>query len=42
MTATLVGAAVIGLLANYGVLLVRAVRDVRWVADTPTPEPDAA
>jgi MFS family permease len=33
MTATLVGAAVIGLLANYGVLLVRAVRDVRWVDD---------
>ena len=31
LTATLVGAAVIGLLANYGVLLVRAVREVRWV-----------
>ncbi|HTI30129.1 MAG TPA: MFS transporter [Methylomirabilota bacterium] len=33
LTATLVGAAVIGLLANYGVLLVRAVRDVRWVSE---------
>jgi predicted MFS family arabinose efflux permease len=31
LTATLVGAAVIGLLANYGVLLVRAVREVQWV-----------
>jgi predicted MFS family arabinose efflux permease len=34
ITATLVGAAVIALLANYGVLLVRAVRDVRWVDET--------
>jgi len=33
LTATLVGAAVIGLLANYGVLLVRAVREVRWVTE---------
>src|SRR6185503_206787 len=33
LTATLVGAAVIGLLANYGVLLVQAVRDVRWVSE---------
>ncbi len=31
LTVTLVGAAVLGLLANYGVLLVRAVREVRWV-----------
>jgi hypothetical protein len=28
-----VGAAVIALLANYGVLLVRAVREVRWVPE---------
>jgi MFS family permease len=33
LTATLVGAAIIGLLANYGVLLVRAVREVRWVTE---------
>lgn len=31
LPATLIGSAVIALLANYGVLLVRAVRDVRWV-----------
>ena len=37
LTATLVGAAVIGLLANYGVLLVRAVRDVRWVEAAEAP-----
>jgi len=34
LSATLIGAAVISLLANYGVLLVRAVRDVRWVEET--------
>jgi MFS family permease len=39
LTATLVGAAVIGLLANYGVLLVRAVRDVRWVEAAEAPAP---
>ena len=33
LPATLIGAAVIALLANYGVLLVRAVRDVRWVEE---------
>jgi MFS family permease len=33
LPATLVGAAVIALLANYGVLLVRAVREVRWVPE---------
>lgn len=37
LTATLVGAAVIGLLANYGVLLVRAVREVRWVEAAEAP-----
>jgi predicted MFS family arabinose efflux permease len=37
LTATLVGAAVIGLLANYGVLLVRAVREVRWVKAAEAP-----
>jgi predicted MFS family arabinose efflux permease len=37
LTATLVGAAVIGLLANCGVLLVRAVREVRWVEATEAP-----
>ena len=37
LTATLVGAAVIGLLANYGVLLVRAVREVRWVEEAEAP-----
>ena len=45
LTATLVGAAVIGLLANYGVLLVRAVREVRWVEapEAPAaPAPDVA
>jgi MFS family permease len=44
LTVTLVGAAVIGLLANYGVLLVRAVREVRWVQEVPAvaPGPDAA
>jgi hypothetical protein len=39
LTATLVGAAVIGLVANYGVLLVRAVRDVRWVEAAEAPSP---
>ena len=33
LTPTLVGAAVIALVANYGVLLVRAVREVRWVEE---------
>ncbi|MGZ6299439.1 MAG: MFS transporter, partial [Candidatus Limnocylindria bacterium] len=33
LTATLLGAAAITLLANYGVLLVRAVREVRWVEE---------
>ena len=33
LPATLIGSAVIALLANYGVLLVRAVRDVRWVEE---------
>ena len=33
LMATLVGAAVIGLVANYSVLLVRAVREVRWVEE---------
>lgn len=44
LTATLIGAAVVGLLANYGVLVVRAVREVRWVEETPAaaPAPDAA
>jgi MFS family permease len=37
LTATLVGAAIIGLLANYGVLLVRAVREVRWVEAAKAP-----
>lgn len=31
LTATLLGAAALGLLGNYGVLLVRSVREVRWV-----------
>jgi predicted MFS family arabinose efflux permease len=39
LTATLVGAAVLGLVVNYGVLLIRAVREVRWVEDA---EPAAA
>jgi predicted MFS family arabinose efflux permease len=42
LTATLVGAAVLSLVANYGVLLVRAVREVRWVETAATTEPDAA
>lgn len=33
LPATLIGAAVIALVANYGVLLVRAVREVRWVEE---------
>jgi predicted MFS family arabinose efflux permease len=37
LTATLIGAAVISLLANYGVLLVPAVRDVRWVEAAEAP-----
>ena len=40
--ATLLGAVALSLVANLGVLLVRAVRDVRWVGDTPAAEPDAA
>jgi MFS family permease len=42
LTATLVGAAVIALLANYGVLLVRAVREVRWVEGAPAAAPAPA
>jgi MFS family permease len=42
LTATLVGAAALSLVANYGVLLVRAVREVRWVETAATTEPDAA
>jgi MFS family permease len=38
---TLLGAVALGLVANLGVLLVRAVREVRWVADMPTAEPGA-
>jgi hypothetical protein len=34
LTPTLLGAAALGLLGNYGVLLVRSVREVRWVDDT--------
>jgi MFS family permease len=41
LTATLIGAAVIGLLANYGVLLVRAVREVRWVEAAEAPPAEA-
>jgi MFS family permease len=37
LTATLVGAAVIALVANYGVLLVPAVREVRWVEEKEAP-----
>ncbi len=33
LTPTLLGAAALGLLGNYGVLLVRSVREVRWVDD---------
>lgn len=33
LTWTLLGAAVLGLAGNYGVLLVRSVREVRWVDD---------
>lgn len=40
--ATLLGAVALGLVANLGVLLVRAVREVRWVGDMPASEPDAA
>jgi len=36
LTQTLLGAAALGLLGNYGVLLVRSVREVRWV-DDPAP-----
>jgi MFS family permease len=37
VTATLVGAAVIAFVANYAVLLVRAVREVRWVDEADAP-----
>ena len=40
--ATLLGAVALSLLANLGVLLVRAVREIRWVGDMPTAEPDVA
>ncbi len=33
LPATLIGAAALGLLANFGVLLVRSVREVRWVVE---------
>ncbi len=36
LTPTLLGAAALGLAGNYGVLLVRSVREVRWV-DDPAP-----
>lgn len=39
---TLIGAAVIALIGNYGVLLVRDVREVRWVGDAPPSEPEPA
>lgn len=41
LTQTLLGAAALGLLGNYGVLLVRSVREVRWV-DDPAPAVTAA
>jgi hypothetical protein len=40
--ATLLGAVALSLVANLGVLLVRAVREIRWVGDMPPAEPDAA
>lgn len=42
LQATLLGAVALTLVANLGVLLVRAVREIRWVDDMPTAEPDAA
>ena len=38
LAATLLGAAAVAVAANLGVLLVRAVRDVRWVEDAREPE----
>ena len=40
--ATLLGAVALSLVANLGVLLVRAVREIRWVGDAAAPEPGAA
>lgn len=37
--ATLLGAVALSLVANLGVLLVRAVREIRWVADAAAAEP---
>jgi len=37
LTWTLLGAAALGLVGNYGVLLVRSVREVRWVDDPAPP-----
>ena len=37
LTQTLLGAAALGLLGNYGVLLVRSVREVRWVDEVAPP-----
>jgi MFS family permease len=42
LPATLLGAAGLALAGNFGVLLVRAVRDVRWVEQAAAPEPHAA
>ena len=40
LTATLIGAAVLALIGNFGVLLVRDVREVRWVDEAVAREPD--
>jgi MFS family permease len=42
LEATLLGAVALCLAANLGVLLVRAVREIRWVDDAPAPEPAVA
>ena len=42
LPATLLGAAGLALAANLGVLLVRDVREVRWVGDAPPSQPDPA
>jgi predicted MFS family arabinose efflux permease len=42
LEATLLGAVALCLVANLGVLLVRAVREIQWVGDAAAPEPGAA